>query len=1000
MPTKKTHCKLASLLIAALCLFTFANAQDETAETGTLAGVIVDTDGGALVDALVLLDGTAYGTTTDLQGRYRIPDIPAGRYDVTITKAGFRKSQVTGLRIRADKVTDLDFPLPAQQEDFISAPDATGTDPSVDPETGQDLQELAAFVVTAEEAADLGAALLADRQSAVNISDAIGAESFSRLGIGDAAEAMTKVTGASVVDGKYVVVRGLGDRYSNTLLNGNTVPSADPDRRAVQMDQFPSDLLESIVTSKSFTPDKPGDFSGGSVNIKTRSFPEQFFYSASLSLGFDSQATGEDIPMVDRDSGDNFAFSGRDAPETDGEVPDALTAFRNFLRGRGDAELREVIDYTNQFNNDNYIPQDQTAAPDFGLSFAIGDTIDLRDASRVGYTFSLTYDRSTDYYDDGVLGRYRYLADSDEMLNLRLFSPNRENFTEGFRLDVEEAEEEGYLSRFEQFGVQESKINVQWGLFGKLAYQPTTRHEISLDLLYNRSGEDQVRIGVGELAVATVEGMAQLYDLLYTERSIGSLQLSGKHLMGDSDELEVEWRGSLSKSTQDQPDYRPFGALHTLRGEDSFANTTDNPDADRFFRELTEDALEIGLDVTRTFVVWDGLDMKFKAGANLINNERTYDEEHVRFIAEVNSFDALETFPGQIGAFDGDEYVFGNLINQQNSLASYEGEQDLKAAYAMLEIPVTEPLKVIAGVRYSDTQIDLVPESSSTQQQQPGEIDQSELLPALHLIYEMNDTMNLRAAYGRTIARPTYKELGDIMVADPFTGDDFRGNAELEMTTIDNFDLRWEWFPRSGEIVAVSAFYKDMENPIEILQNTAGTVTPQNVEEGKVYGLEFEFRRNLDFINEALIDWSIGTNLALIESEVSVPESELENVPEGRDFSDTRELVDQSPYTFNFDLSYANPEWDSVFTLVFNVVGERLSLVRPGVEPDVFEQSSPSLDFIASKNFGDNWQVKFSASNLLAPDSEFVQELNGEEFIYSSHSTSRSFSLGVSYLFE
>ncbi|MCC5022025.1 MAG: TonB-dependent receptor [Candidatus Synoicihabitans palmerolidicus] len=270
----------------------------------------------------------------------------------------------------------------------------------------------------------------------------------------------------------------------------------------------------------------------------------------------------------------------------------------------------------------------------------------------------------------------------------------------------------------------------------------------------------------------------------------------------------------------------------------------------------------------------------------------------------------------------------------------------------MADMQLTATIRAIAGARYEKTEIVTTPAEVPGLTPQTGIIDDSNVLPAINFVYAQNKRMNWWVAYGRTIARPTYKELTNIRYDDVFTGDTYLGNANLDLTVIDNFDLRWEWFPSKGQTVAVSAFYKDMTNPSEVLfQPAVGSIQPQNVEQGTVYGIEMEFRRDLDFISAAFARWSLGGNLTFIESEVTIPESEmalLRAVDPG--VSDKRELLGQFPYVFNADINYTRDEWGTSATLSYNVVGERLDLVVFGPLPDVYEQPSPSLNFVFSQS--------------------------------------------------
>ncbi len=957
--------RLVNLLLSGLAAAVFsavvAHAQTEAGE-GAISGRVINQDTGlAVAGATLTVANLGMSATSDLGGAYTIRNVPAGRADVIVLRDDFQPSTITGINVEANGVAKIDIPLTP---------------------VGSDIVRLDSFTVSADIVQSSGIGLLAARQKASTVSDAISSDDFARLAVGDAAEALSKVTGASVVDGKYVLIRGLGDRYSNTLMNGVSVPSADPDKRAVQMDQFPSDLIESIVTTKSFTPDQPGAFSGGSVNLKTKAFPEQLFVSISSSLQYNTNATGEEL-LVTQGGGDS-------APAVPAVLPTRTEA--SLYARQGDFSRAETLDKaTKAFDPAGFFPTTKKADPDFGASIAFGNRIYFGDEGLFGFTASATYDRSFSYYADGESNRFLGTSESPQTRIVLSSNPDTLSFDPSTKT---------LPSGTPSFGVTSSTQSEARGGFVKLAVRPTTNHEVTLDLFYNESSDDTVRRGVGEEAINYVGNVFEVYDLLLTERSVSSAQLAGKSLFPSLNELEVTWRASLSGSTQDQPDYRTLAAVYNFSGD--FVNAT-SVQPNRYFRELDEDAVEGGLDFSMPFMS-RGHEHRVKFGGMASSNERTYGEQRFQYSRVPQTRTELEAFPGQVGIVSRTDtsVTFGNTITRLQEPNNYTGDQDVSAAYGMVEYQLTDRLRGITGVRFESTKILTQPVQIPGLNPRVGEIDQTDALPALSLVFAQSEKMNWRFAYGRTIARPTYKELSDIRYEDVFTGDVFVGNPDLELTTIDNLDLRWEWFPRKGETIAVSAFYKKLDQPIEVLfQPSVGSIQPQNVEEGTLYGLEFEIRRGLDVLSDVLADFSVGGNLSLIYSEVTIPPAEmavlLANDPNAED---TRDLLGQSPYVFNFDVSYDRPDWGTTATVSYNVVGPRLDLVNFGPLPDVYEQPAPLLNLVISQRLSSRWKLKFSAKNLLDPDKEKLIGTEIGDLVYSRYSSGRSFSISLSYLFE
>lgn len=841
----------------------------------------------------------------------------------------------------------------------------------------------------AEENSDAG--LRSARRKGSSVSDALSGEQFSRLAVGNAAEAMSKVVGASLVDGKYVVIRGLGDRYANTLLNGVAVPTADPDRRAVQMDQFPADLIDSIVTTKSFTPDQPGAFSGGSVNMRTKAFPQHFFFSASASLGYQSNATGEDLLTIPGYSRDLWAMgaSSRAAPVFASPIPDRTVA--SIAARTGNFTPAEQLDAASKaFDNRGYYPGTRRGLPETGASFSVGDRIDLGNSgARVGYIASLTFDRKFSQISGGERSRFEGIV-SDPQTKLT-FTPDRTRLS--FPV-------ESLPAGMPELGVTSSTDSVSWGAFGKLAYRLNDDHEFSLDAFHNQSADDTVQRGVGEQQRDYPGNFYEVYDLLYTQRTVSSVQLAGKSVIPSLHDLRFDYRISYSKSEQDQPDYRTLASYYDPSGGP--VNAT-GVQPNRFFRELTEDSLEFALDVTQPFT-WGSRDGRFKAGASRLQGDRTYREQRFQWSSRPQSRQDLESFPGQVGIVGrtAQSVDFGNTIARLQEPNSYEAEQTISAVYAMVDLPVVEKMRAIFGARVEKTEMTTRPVRIAGLNPRDGTIDETDTLSSLGLLYTPTSRSNLRLAYGKTLARPTFKELTDIRYEDVFTLDTYLGNPELKRTLIDNLDVRWEWFPRGREMIAVSAFYKKLSDPIEVVFTpSTGATQPQNVDKGKVYGVEFEFSRGLADLGTFFKPFSLGANVAFVGSEVSIPEAELASIrlqePNART---TRDLLGQSPYVVNVDLSYARMASGLSATLSYNITGERLSLVNFGSLPDVYEQPAGTLNFVYAQRLTDRLRLKIAAKNLLDSRREKLIGLTDRDLVYESYRTGRTFVVACTWMFE
>lgn len=1037
---------LLSLLGFVFITIPLATAQEDV-PVGRLTGQVLDSGTGSAVSGatVAVLEASGFFVRSDLNGMYLFNDVPVGTFTIRVFRAGYEPYDITGVEVVAGETTRIDVPLPRRDD----TPEEPERPPVRAQETPGDdwgaIFEMEAFEVTAEVIQNAQASLLVARQKSISIGDAIGGDAFSRLSLGDAAEAMTKVTGASVVDGKYVFIRGLGDRYSKTLLNGASIPSADPDKQSVQMDQFPSDLLESIVTSKSFTPDQPGSFSGGAVNVQTKSFPEDFFLTLSISGGYNSQTTGEDIFTTEE--GVNWDADGiSDRPRTSAAQDDIppLSQGRNTSAAvgaalAGDLSVAYRLDEITREFSGSFYPILDEAVPSYGGSLSVGDTFAFKNDKMLGYTISLTWDRDFEHYTDGIEARWSSPDEFKESAQVYTTEPEVLERLSWYNIHwgVSGDPYDGDVP----FGVTKSTQSVNWGAFGKLAFLPGINHEISLTMFHNQSADEEVKLGVGDGFNSALNGdhLFEAISVLYTERGISSAQLNGKHLLNSLKDLEVEWQASQSESTQDQPDYRTLFTAWDYEDQEYLAvNATDLKPPVRRYREMVEETEEYKLDFT--LPVFNS--SKIKWGALTSESDRDYDaitysvspltwqgqpnpalvrgiytEPYIGF-----DFDKVieidRNGDGEVDMYNVAPAIAGrHFIERGREANKYIADGSVDAFYLMGDFGLTPKWRMITGVRWETNTMNIQQIFSQDGVEDAfGGFDEEDLLPALSLVYSINETQNFRIAYGRTIAKPSFKELSPVETVDDFTGDRFQGNPNLNRTLIDNVDLRWEWFIDGVEMVAVSAFYKSMEDPIEVIFFggadldgdgvldpdqifTRGNIVPQNVDEATIYGVEFEWRYGLGRLSQRLQNFSVGGNLSLIESEVSVPDDEQTFF----ESASTRQLVGQSPFLFNFDLSYDNDQWGTYINLSYNYTDERLSVVNPNNQGlgDVFEKGVGRLGITYTQRLTGNLKLKIGLKNLLDPDFEKYYVIReGGELVYERFSRGITGTVSLTYTFE
>ncbi|MBI1178866.1 TonB-dependent receptor plug domain-containing protein [bacterium] len=943
---------------------------------GSIFGLVTESDSGnAITNVAVNIVGNPQRGVSGSDGRYSILLVPAGVYEVSFSQPDYERQIVREVKVVAGEATELNVNLRLP------------------------MFELELMEVMADPLAGLDAGLLIERQQSAVSFDAVGSEFIGRVGASDAADIVGKVTGVTVSDGKNPVVRGLNERYVGVTLNGAEVPSADPYRKSAQLDLFPSSLIESIVVTKTFTPDLPGNFTGGGVNIITKSFPEKFFFNASIGGKYNTKSSFN--PNFLSYSGGSFDWAGVDdgtralnPPLDDPNL--TLPATPPFSSGapgsatyqQRTADAAKLDSLTRDLGLTEFAGTKETSLFDYNFASSIGDTIQLG-GRPFGYFAGVSYNREFDFYDDGISRRY---------------APGASPGTFDVRKD---------------FHDEKSTAIGSWATVANLAYKPADNHEFAFNFLNNQVGEDEVRYQEG--TTTDDPGLDFFVNRIhFTERNLRTFQLRGQHEFPDAWGLKANWLAAVSSTTQDEPDGRFFNFLRSSGTFSVDSNALPDPkNPTRFWRELEESNRNFKLDFSLPVPRSADLDGELKTGFFSSQADRTFKERE--FYYQGNSSTTSQyPFTGDPNTFLTPDnlgytavtnpttgritYTWNRYIQQRNS--SYDGDYTILAGYAMLDYPIIEKLRLVGGARYETTDISVdsrsyLPNSITGSAINSSQLKQTDLLPAAGLIWSLRTNMNVRLNYGETLARPTFRELAGYRSYDPFLDELLDGNPRLKMSSIKNYDLRWEWFPRAGEVLSAGFFYKDLKNAIErkFVTNDGEIISYDNRETGNVLGIELEARKNLDFMSDLLKEFSFGINLALIESEVPLTQAELVAkravLP---DTSDKRLLYDQSPYVLNTDLTFDHPETGTTATVVFNIFGPRIVIASLN-SPDVYEQPAPTLDFLVSQRLGKGWKVKLSAKNLLDPAIERTYGKDGSDTLFSSYHKGRSFGLSLSYDF-
>lgn len=917
-------------------------------QTGTLRGRIIDAETGeSLIGATVMVTASTKGTITDFDGNYTLAGLDPGIYSITVQYVSYEPQVFPEVAVAAGEVAVLDVNL------------------------GQQLLDIEEVQVAARQRQRTEAALQVMQRKSATVIDGISAQQISRLGDSDAAAALKRVTGISVEGGKFIYVRGLSDRYSKTTLNGAQVPGLDPNKNAVQMDLFPANLIENMIVHKTFSPDLPGDFTGGIVDIITRDFPSRFTLQFSASLGYNPQVHfNKDVITY---PGGKTDWLGMDdgtrefAAKANTIVPDPWYGPEtDQLLGEIGRSFNRTLDFEkkNPFLNQSY-------------SFGLGNQVGLGETGKaLGFNMALSYSRDHDYYDEGKKYYYEILGDQSEILNPK-------------KLTADEMANE----------------RVIWSAMANTSLKLSNHHKIGLRAMHNQSGESSSRYNNG--SEPDENRFIEERTLGYLERGLSSFQVNGKNVFPGAGNMTIDWFTSYTLSTQNEPDFRMF-----FNDYEPILQIRSNKEPRRDSREMRETNWDTKAHFTVPFQAF-GRSAKVKFGGAYIIKNRT---------SEVNSFNMIRQ--GSV-PYEGSPYDYvapenfidsvnnWNIIYYYNSLLgnqvnSYRADQYVIGSYLMVDIPVFDKLRLVTGVRYEfsgqfvENYVD-TSEGNSPKFYETGEAEYRDWLPSFNFTYSVIENMNLRLAYNRTIARPVFRELAPYASWDYKGGYRVVGNPGLKRTTIDNIDFRWEYFFAPGEIISFSAFYKHFTDPIE-QRDEPTTNNPEinyeNIADSRLFGLELEFRKQLDFI-PALQDFQFGTNLTYIWSEMEEDSLFLDAARKtDPSYPAKREMYGQSPYIINAFLGYHNPDAGIRGDLVFNVAGPKIFLITKGGLPNVYEQPFPLLDFNFSKSIGERWSLRFSVRNMLNAEFKQTYSYKGSEYYFIGNYLGREFKLGVSYLIK
>ena len=891
-----------------------------------ITGTVIDGDfNEPLPFANILLKETGEGVTSDFDGKYSF-ELEQGIYTLQFSFVGYETKIITEIQVKGNEYTITDVVLNS---------------------AAQGLEEV---VLTVEASRNSEASVLEIQKKSASLLDGISAQAFKKIGASDIAGAVKSVPGVSVQGGKYVYVRGLGDRYSKSILNGVDIPGLDPDRNTIQMDLFPTNMLSNVLVIKSARADLPADFTGGVIDIITKDLPSKEEFSVSLSMGYNPDMHFNDNYLSY--AGGSTDFLGFDDGSRKNKIANSFlgNAFDPRLN-QSNSTLNIINRVSNQFDP-QMAPKISNSGMNFGFGISYGNQFNFENGHALGVLGSVSYKNEQTVYENT----------QDNIYN---FSPDKSVFT------------------FEENRIQSGTIGghniIASGLFG-LTYK-TTSSKYKFNGLHIQNGE------------STSGSFRQLtrfsdfidfnkFNLEYNERSISNGMFSGLHNFDESN-LKLEWTLSGTLAKVHDKDVRNT----TFQDEEGIFSFQENTEPKRIWRSLDENNLVAKVDFTKRFEFL-GSDAVLKLGVYGSLKERDFSIAQYSVSSNYTSKSDWDNYGGDPNQLFNPNNLIGptndkgTYINPQTTIRQdaniFNAKQQNIAAYVSNEFNFSEKLKSIIGLRFENYQVFYTGENSQLGQVYNNEtiISKNNLFPSINFIYSLKENQNLRLAYSLTTARPSFKEASIAEIYDPLSNLFFIGNINIRPTYIDNFDIRYEAYGENAQLFALSAFYKNLSDPIEIGFVAASTSNykPLNLETAKVFGLELELRKNLSTWLSGFDHWNLNLNGSYIISDEKYSEDELKlrklGLREGQTLGTSRPLQGQSPYLINAGVEYKNQDKGFQGGLFYNVQGKTLQVVGDGFYPDVYTMPFNSLNFNMIKQLKKNRTLTLKVTNLLNDNRE------------------------------
>ncbi len=909
------------------------------AQSLKLNGRVLNQKNEPIAGASVALSGSGKVVAADVEGRFSIALDAGKKYTLTVTAVGYQTKAVDEVEVKSADENALIIILNVAAKE--------GTE----------------IIIRSTARKENTSGLLSFQRNNTSLSSGLSADFIRRTPDKNTGEVLKRVSGASIQDNKFVIIRGLSDRYNQALINGAQLPSSEPDKKAFSFDVIPSQLIDNIIINKTATPDLTGEFAGGLVQINTKDIPTKNSLTLGFGLGFNTQSAFKPFISNERGSTDYLGFDDRrNLPSS---YPQKYGLFNTLP-----VEQRRQI--AADFRDDVWAEQNSVAGPIQSYNLTWANAVRSEKAGAFGSVIGLTYRNSK-----------------------LLFNASKQLF-----------ERDGRQAFF-SYEDEQNKYSTTVGVLANFAWTKKN-HKIALKNLFNQLFEDNYYNRQGP----NTENLQDIYlrSSVLNQRSLLSSQLEGTHTFWR--DLKANWNINYSYNSKEQPDLRVLTYGRSLGTNDPYSINLRGNNTNRFFSKLTDHAAGYNFSLAYSFKIGEQK-QTIKAGGNALVRFRDFQSIILGFS---DPADASLNFLPYDRIFAKENFTKGNGFEMTTSLQNpqdkYFGISALNAGYLMFDNKLGEKWRLVWGSRVESFQQFLKSQQQGTDKAVIINTEKTDLLPSFNLTYNPQSKTNIRIAGSRTVARPEFREIAPFIFFDFETIASTAGTPDLKRSSILNADVRYEWYPKAGEVISVGAFYKQFTDPIELRLNSASVATRrqyqfQNAVSADLYGAEFEIRKSLSFLSKSS-EWLkrlyISGNASFIFSEVLLGNKDASGNPLP---ATSRPLQGQSPYLVNAGLQY-DSESGFGASLLYNKIGQRLALVGNNDFGDIYERPRDLLDIqVSQKLMKRKAEVRLTISDLLNQPIQTYENRNnaksyqpGADKTFSSFTPGTTFTVAFTYDFD